>query len=333
MPNDTPISGKFSPPAGQVLLIIGQDTDSIDDYVASTSIVPGGVTGYTSLNRLEGIYNTADYGSGPHNLSYLAETYPSSAIAVGLHMVDFLPLAASGRADSKIDALLEALASFERPVFLRFGYEFDGEWNHYDPEEFVAAWRHFHERMRVKEIKNIALVWQSATWCGGRYSGHPLEAWYPGDEYVEWMGISYFIQAADCAGRPFDELLTFARERGKPVMVAEATPQRYQTGDLTFSDDGANFTAKTAGAIWDEWYWPLFNTIHNNGDVIRVLAYINADWDSQPMWSAPYRSGYWGDSRIQADEEIKKRWLAEVEGDFWLHASPDLFTALGYPSE
>ena len=80
-----------------------------------------------------------------------------------------------------------------------------------------------------------------------------MEAWYPGDEYVDWMGLSYFVQEADCGGPPFDELLAFAREHGKPVLVAEATPRRYKTGELTFSFDGANPKPKTADEIWTEW--------------------------------------------------------------------------------
>jgi hypothetical protein len=327
---DLAMTGKFAPPDGKALLIIGQDTISVGDYVATTNIVPAGVTNYTSVSKLEGIWETADYGSGPHNLGYLVQTYPQGVIVVGLSMVDFLAQAGSDRADSNIDMMLEALASYDRPVFVRFGYEFDGAWNHYDPEDYIVAYRHFYDRIQEKDIGNIALVWQSATWCDGTYEDHPVDAWYPGDEYVDWMGLSYFVQVAECAGRPFDELLAFARERGKPVMIAEATPQRYKTGELNFSYDGTDPIPKTAAEIWDEWYAPLLQFIRDNDDVIRALAYINANWDEQPMWAAPYRNGYWGDSRVQANEVIKRRWLAEIEGDYWLNATPDLFALLGY---
>jgi L-ascorbate metabolism protein UlaG (beta-lactamase superfamily) len=138
------------------------------------------------------------------------------------------------------------------------------------------------------------------------------------------------VQEADCNLQPLDELLAFAREHDKPVMIAESTPQRYKTGELTFSYDGANAKPKTADEIWSEWYAPFFQYIHDNSDVIRALAYINADWDSQPMWGKPYRNGYWGDSRVQTNDQIKQRWLAEIEQDFWLNASPDLFETLNY---
>lgn len=91
-------TGKFTPPDGQTLLIIGQDTASIDAYTADLASLPGGVTNYTSVQQLEGIHKTADYGSGPHNIDYLAETYPDSAISVGLSLVNFLPQIAGGKA-------------------------------------------------------------------------------------------------------------------------------------------------------------------------------------------------------------------------------------------
>ncbi len=60
-----------------------------------------------------------------------------------------------------------------------------------------------------------------------------------------------------------------------------------------------NAPQQTADEIWNEWYAPFFQYIHDNSDVIRALAYINANWDSQPMWSKPYRSGYWSDSPVE----------------------------------
>lgn len=326
------IAGKFTPPDGKLLLVIGQDTASIDAYTAALGKAPTGVTNYTSIKDLEGIQEARDYGSGPHHLDYLAETYPDSVIAVGLSVVGYTKTTASGDADSKIDTIIDALMAYQRPVYLRFGYEFDGEWNRYDPEAFIAAWKQFHARLEAKGAENIALVWQSATWCEGTYEGHPIEAWYPGDEYVDWIGLSYFIQEAECGNQPLDEILDFARAHSKPVMISESTPQRYQVGELTYSVDGSDLEPRTAKQIWDGWYLPYFEYIYTNADVIRVVAYINADWDSQSMWGPPYQNGYWGDSRVEANQAILDGWLNEIGKDAWLQGGADLFETLDYPA-
>jgi len=122
--------------------------------------------------------------------------------------------------------------------------------------------------------------------------------------------------------------LNFAWEHNKPVLVAESTSQGY---DLEESTYGAAEVAKTPEEMWDEWYVPFLAYVHDNADVIRAVAYINVDWNSQPMWQAGGVEGiYWGDSRIQTNEVIKARWLEEISTDFWLHGSPKLFATLGH---
>ena len=88
-------------------------------------------------------------------------------------------------------------------------------------------------------------------------------------------------------------------------------------------------TDTTGDAIWQEWFAPFFAYVEANRDIIRAVAYVNADWDSQSMWAAPYAEGYWGDSRIQANTEISRRWLQQI-GDTtnWLHGSPALRSQL-----
>ncbi len=168
---------KFVPPPGRTLFIIGQDNDTLGKYMAAIpSPHPGGVTSYTSFNRLEGTTSKANYGSGNLFLDDLVEKHPESVIALGLGLVDYLPVIPSGQANRKIDTLLDLLATYDRPVFLRFGYEFDGEWNHYDPAEFKQGWTSFRNRMQEKGITNVAMVWQSATYCGGTYQQKPIEA-------------------------------------------------------------------------------------------------------------------------------------------------------------
>ena len=56
----------------------------------------------------------------------------------------------------------------------------------------------------------------------------------------------------------------------------------------------------------------FFSFIRQNKDVVKAVSYINAVWDSQELWAAPYANGYWGDSRVQANSEISKKWLSEI---------------------
>jgi len=223
------VNGKFAPSAGSALLLIGQDKKSIDAYFDKTVTAPGGVAINTQLN-------------GSKDLDYLTGKYRNSTLSVGIDLKGVLADVAAGKADAKIDALLDKLAAYNRPVYLRLGYGFDDPANKYAPDMYVSAWKKIHERIQAKGSLNVALVWQSAALC----EDSSLADWYPGDDVVDWVGTTY----GDCADGTFQ----FAREHLKPVML-EAT-------------------SKNSG--WDEWFVPFFKFVNDNNDVVRAVIYINA---------------------------------------------------------
>ncbi|CAG0937714.1 Reducing-end xylose-releasing exo-oligoxylanase Rex8A [Thermoflexales bacterium] len=329
-PTPDPITqAKFVPRNEQLLFSVGQDLETVAEYVKTVEVDPGGVAMNTSLPRLEGIAAKADSGSGAMFLDELAANHPDSALILGLNVVDSLEAVNSGALDQPIDHLLDRLSALKRPVFLRFGYEFDKAEKRYDPEQYQQAWIKFSRRMKEKQIDNVALVWQSAADCGGTSDARPIEAWYPGDEFVAWVGLSYFAQAA-CDLAPANAVLNFARQHGKPVMIAGATPQGYDIGQLTYSTDGQDFRHMLSGAIWKEWFQPFFGFIQENTDVIKAVTYLNAPWNSQKRWGPPYANGYWGDARVQANRGVLEKWKAAITDARYLQAAPDLFEKLGY---
>lgn len=321
--DDSPaIRARFMPPDGKILFIIGQDLDAVGGvadhhagYVDAIDLIPGGVTTYTNVG-LDGLTALANWGSGDVSAQLIVDSpvYEHSALVIGFYMANNLEYAvASGSQDAKIDDLGAWIKAQDRPVYLRIGYEFDGEWNRYDPEPYVAAWRRIVDRLRENGVTNVATVWQSATHYSPRYGGHAWIDWYPGDAYVDWFGLSYFEPRPDI----LNAFVRLAREHGKPVMIAESTPYGADISEVQRAD-----------LLWNTWFKPYFEFIYHNSDVIRAVAYINVDWNAQPMWA----SDHWGDSRVQTNPDILERWLAEMRKDVWLHASPDLFALLSYPA-
>src|SRR5262249_51270069 len=151
----------------------------------------------------------------------------------------------SGGADGEIDWLIEKLDSYGRPVYVRFGYEVDAPWNGYDPGLYKQAFVRFANRIHPRDATHVAMVVHSASYCGGTRGTRPMSDWYPGDAYVDWAGLSYFVPAS-CSYAKVDEVVEFARQHGKPVMIAESTPQGYDLARLTYSADGRAFSARTS---------------------------------------------------------------------------------------
>jgi hypothetical protein len=368
---------KLLPEDNKVLLILGQDMTSVSDYVKSGLYPsPGGVTSYLAFYKLlsgthpafgalgedsdgDPLTYDVDWGSGRLNAHSAAHAFRNSTLVIGLSIAEGsgqfiwakgeLARIGKGLHDDKIRRLARFCKDIEIPVYLRIGYEFDGAWNsgYENTTNYINAFRRIVAVMRTEGVNNVAYVWQASAspiddLIEGRHER--IEDWYPGDEFVDWMGISWFLPPDEkphqvATQRELaDEVLNFARARQKPVMIAESAPQRYDLEQLTRSHSsqiwdgppGKLKLQRSAEEIWQEWFQPYFEYIKNNVDVIRAVAYINADWDSQSKWSSPYNEGYWGDSRVQANPGISSYWLGEIEDtDFWLHGSPDINQRLG----
>ncbi|HMN47224.1 MAG TPA: glycosyl hydrolase [Povalibacter sp.] len=299
----------------------------------------------------------ADWGAGATSAARMLAQFPDAALVLGLDISngrrkDGLAQIGHGLHDDKIERLATFLRAAQRPVFLRIGYEFDGMWNQgYEVRAtYIAAYRRIVDGLRARQANNVAFVWQASASPIDDVLEHgkreKLRDWYPGAAYVDWVGLSWFLRPKAQPGATrtrvpdqlelAQEVLEFARAAGKRVMIAESTPQGYDLSTLTRSNispiwDGAphaDTVKRSADEIWAEWYEPLLSFIDANRALIGAFAYINARWDDQPMWAAPYASGYWGDSRIQANPRIQELWLTEVRRAPWLHGGPALFTTL-----
>lgn len=330
-------------------------------------------------------------GGGPVNTRQLADSYPNSDLNIGVLLADVeaktgrLAAISNGTYDDQIDRLITFCKSrTNQTIYLRPGYEFDLVWNigYQDTNAFKNAFRYIVSRFKAQSVNNVKFVWQAAAspfnyvdylasqdprpeftefkkLFGTRVLHDPweLEDWYPGDAYVDIVGLSYF-ENPDSKGSVAiskftetrvktqrdmtDKLLGIARNHDKPVMIAEITPRGYEIGALTKSNthqfwDGPVYTTwnddnpenrvkggtvtVTAENIWTNFYQPLFDYVEDNGDVIKYFHYIDADWTSelQYQWTSEFQ--YWGDARVEANEVIKKKWQHEINKPKWIHGS------------
>ena len=331
---------KFEPADGQCILFVGQELESIggleeyNDGYLDHFPTPGGFTMYSKIRPGDeefgftytgpsGIFTTDDWGDSPSNMSMqIADPdFEHMALAIGLEIVNHEGEIARGEQDSLVMILGNWLKSLApRPVFLRIGYEFSGEWNHYNREEYVAAYRRIKDLYDENGVTNVAYVWQSHGW---EEPMDLLEAWYPGDEYVDWCAYSFFAR--------WDEanMIEFARKRGKPVFIAEATPTISTATVKTNGKTRETILSKQeqANEAWDKWFVPFFKTIEDNPDVVKAISYINCHWKAHPIWfENPTFQDV--DARLQTSEFISQKWLEETSKERYLKASEDLFDVL-----
>lgn len=339
-------------------LIIGQDLGAIRGYMGSACCPrPDGLTAYVDFYDIlkvgdfgglgidaagEDAGFELDWDAGPVSAWRTATEFGIDGLAIGLSITENehpggLQRLVDGAFDAETRQLAHFLSLVEGPVYLRIGYEFDGAWNqgYENAPRYIAAWKTIVDGLRAEGVDNTVMVWQAGAAVVDEVidQGHEdIRQWYPGDDYVDWMAFSWFMNPRETIGVDFDfdpgtplalatELLEFARQRGKPVMIAEAAPQAIDVeagfmahhAPIWDGEPGTGRVDMTIDEIWTHWYAPLFRLLEDHRDAIHILAYINADWDSQAMWGPPYANGFWGDSRVEANEELAARFTAAIE--------------------
>jgi hypothetical protein len=135
---------------------------------------------------------------------------------------------AAGKYDAYINAWALEAKNTNNTLFIRLGHEMNDPYRYpwgpqnNKPADYVAAWIHVHEIFDRIGATNIKWIW----------SPHPsygwFDAYYPGDKYVDWVGVNilnYGTVAAwskwwsfkEMFGSHYDELAKY----GKKIMIAE----------------------------------------------------------------------------------------------------------------
>jgi hypothetical protein len=147
----------------------------------------------------------------------------------------------NGSYDSYIDAWAQAILQTQATVFLRLGHEMNGcvagkdppcwyPWGG-NPELYKAAWQYVHDRMMITDhVGKVVWVWTPRASSGTTFADYP--DYYPGDNYVDWVGVSEYNAAQKATWNPkpscrsFDDIFgptldDMAARYAKPQMVAE----------------------------------------------------------------------------------------------------------------
>ncbi len=140
-------------------------------------------------------------------------------------------------------ALLAKSASV--PLLVRFAHEMNLKDSAYGPgqegntaADFIAAWRHVVSVFRASKVTNVRWVWSPNVDC---HRACPFSAFYPGDAYVDWVGLDGYNYAGT-SHLPWTSLadvfsasyISLTRLTTRPLMICE-------TGSSEFGGDKAKW--------------------------------------------------------------------------------------------
>ena len=240
-------------------------------------------------------------------LARLEGQYVAAQIGTSLHLDK---LAAEKRAELVSD-MCEALAGFPFPVYWRLGFEFNGHWNGYRPDQYKKDWIEVVTKLRSFKSDHVAVVWCYAPDGGDT----DYMAYYPGDEHVDWWGIDLFAAQDISAGSA--KFLEDAQKRRFPVMIGESSPRW--------------ISARQGEMSWRVWFQRYFDLMDKHPH-IKAFCYIAWNWADRAAYEpSPYSWHWWGDARVWLDGYVFDRWCNELEEPQYIHSLPreDLRSLLG----
>lgn len=134
---------------------------------------------------------------------------------------------AAGQDDAYITTFAQAVKELNYQVIISYGQEMNGNWYPWGdmpgntPAQYIAAYKHVWNIFQQQGVRNVTWLWDpNVTYTGAS----PMHEWYPGDQYVDWVGLDgYFGNASDTFeslfGLSIDTLRAFTF---KPLLIAES---------------------------------------------------------------------------------------------------------------
>jgi mannan endo-1,4-beta-mannosidase len=167
---------------------------------------------------------------------------------------------ASGRSNHYISQFAQQVKATGVPIAISFGHEMNGNWYPWGstdatPASFVVAWRLIHAIFAAEGATQVIWIWNPNVISA---SDVPLAPYYPGNSYVDWIGLTgYFPESGPTT---FDELFgpTMAEIRqftSKPFIIVETAVQSGPE-DLTCARNlvrGVLQRRDVLGLVWFEY--------------------------------------------------------------------------------
>ncbi|MFF4756161.1 glycoside hydrolase family 26 protein [Streptomyces sp. NPDC002514] len=189
---------------------------------------------------------------------------------------------ADGSQDAYITETAQTLRNLNIPVAISLGHEMNGGWYPWGTDksnaaDFVRAWRHVHDLFQDQGVSTVIWVWSPNVI--NPVPDVRLKPYYPGDGYVDWIGVvGYYALTGphdfnSLFGPTFTEIRAFTQ---RPFLLAET---------------GAQPSSRKAAQITE-----LLGTVAERSDLLGFIWFNldkETDWrvDSSPEALAAFRAG------------------------------------------
>lgn len=223
--------------------------------------------------------------------------------------------------DDYLHGWAQAAARAGRPIFLRYASEMNGNWMAYsgDPDLYIAKWRLVY-RIMHEEAPNVIMIW-----CPYATPRLTIPEYYPGDEYVDWVGVNLYsvLHADGDPAKPASddprELLKYVYDKyadRKPIAVCEYAATHYCVATKTECVDFAldNMTR-------------LYQALPSKFPRVRMINWFSVDTEKNRLADNNYS--------VTDNPRVLGAYQKLISGEHFLEKVPDevLVAARPIPTE
>ncbi len=179
------------------------------------------------------------------------------------------------------------LKQLEIPIFLRFANEMNIGENGDDSQAYIQAFRYVSGIMK-ETAPNVAMVWSPNDISA---SGRTYAQYYPGDAYVDWVGLSAYtykyFQGKKDWGSQQDTIdsVYFTGDYANPIAKIKAFMEEYGIKKpVMLSETGIGHYAKKENEDLTEWATIQMKRLYIYGPMLypqlKGMYYFNVDGDT-----------------------------------------------------
>jgi hypothetical protein len=190
----------------------------------------------------------------------------------------------TGQHDDQYRRVAAAVRAYSRPLLLRFAHEMNGAWYPWGPvdgqtpEQYRQAWAHVVALFYQAGATNALWVWSPNIVRGAVNT--PLREFYPGDELVDFIGVTGYGENESTLDSTYKTTLTqLTALTSKQIILTEigARPNSLKTGWIRSFGPWLAAHPQVVGFVW---------SLHPAGNGARY------DWryDDTPTNLAAFKS-------------------------------------------
>ncbi len=203
--------------------------------------------------------------------------------------------------DSTLQQFAQYLKKLQRPVYLTIGVEVNSPVYRMEAALYQAAYRYVVEQMQQQGVNNVAYIWY-VNGMNPSYLNKDILEWYPGDEYVNWIGTSlykltaeHYVERAIFTTSNHERIVAIAKQKKLPLMVVESSAIAVKKN-------------LNQAQLWTSYYEPFFDFIQGNNQV-QAFAHLYKDWQ---------------------DDILTKKWLERLTNSKLIYSNESLFQQVGF---